>query len=62
MKDILLKYYYEILRIKDFIIIKYNKIFTLKKKAPNVSSTDETLEKIIESGCSVSRYGDENLR
>lgn len=58
MKKILLKYYYKILKIKASVIIRYNQIYTLKKKSPNVSDTDETLEKIVESGCSVSRYGD----
>lgn len=58
MKEILLKYYYKILRLKDLIEIKYNKVVTLKKLPPKVKGTDETLEKIIKEGCSISRFGD----
>lgn len=58
MKEMILKYYYKVLNLKDFITVRYNKIFTLKQKPPNVSDTDETLEKIIGGRYSVSRYGD----
>lgn len=58
MKIILLKIYYYLLDKKDKIIIFYNKNITEKKKAPIVMNTDETLNKIINSQCSVSRFGD----
>lgn len=58
MKSILLKIYYIMLGIKDKITIQYNKKIVSKKNPPKVKTTDETLENIISSKCSVSRYGD----
>ena len=58
MKRILLKIYYYLLNIKDKITIFYNRNITEKKKAPIVKDTDETLDKIINDKCSVSRFGD----
>lgn len=58
MKKLLLKIYYYLLDLKDKIIIFYNKNITEKKKAPIVIDTDETLDKIINDKCSVSRFGD----
>lgn len=58
MKKLLLKIYYKFLEIKDYITIIYNKTIVSKRKKPTVSSTDETLDKIINDKCSVSRYGD----
>lgn len=58
MKKILLKLYYKYLDIKDLITVLYNKTITAKKKNPVVKSTDETIDKIINSRVSISRYGD----
>lgn len=58
MKKILLKLYYKYLDIKDFVTIMYNKSITSRKKAPIVKSTDETIDKIVNSKLSISRYGD----
>ena len=58
MKKILLKIYYAFLKIKDKIVIFYNKKITLKRKPPIVMNTDETLKRIINDRCSVSRFGD----
>lgn len=58
MKKQLLKIYYYLLELKDKVIIFYNKNITEKKKAPLVMNTDETLDKIINDKCSVSRFGD----
>ena len=58
MKAILLKYYYKFLELKDTIKIKYNKMIILKKLPPEVVGTDETLDKIINEECSMSRFGD----
>ena len=58
MKKILLKIYYTFLNIKDKIVIFYNKKITLNRKPPIVMNTDETLKRIINDRCSVSRFGD----
>ena len=58
MKKILLKIYYTFLNIKDNIVIFYNKKITLNRKPPIVMNTDETLKRIINDKCSVSRFGD----
>lgn len=58
MKKQLLKIYYYLLELKDKVTIFYNKNITEKKKAPLVMNTDETLDKIINDKCSVSRFGD----
>lgn len=58
MKRILLKIYYYLLNIKDKITIFYNRNITEKKRPPIVKATDETLDKIINDKCSVSRFGD----
>lgn len=58
MKKILLKVYYKYLDIKDLITMIYNKNITSRKKAPIVKSTDETIEKLVNSRVSISRYGD----
>lgn len=58
MKKLLLKIYYYLLAIKDKFIIFYNKNITEKRKTPPVMGTDETLDKIINNKCSVSRFGD----
>lgn len=58
MKKILLKIYYTFLNIKDKIVIFYNKKITLNRKPPIVMNTDETLKRIINDKCSVSRFGD----
>lgn len=58
MKKQLLKIYYYLLKLKDKVTIFYNKNIAEKKKAPLVMNTDETLDKIINDKCSVSRFGD----
>lgn len=58
MKKILLKVYYKYLDIKDLITMIYNKNITSRKKTPIVKSTDETIEKLVNSRVSISRYGD----
>jgi glycosyltransferase family protein len=58
VKSFLLKNYYVILKIKDAILTIYNKVITSIIKPPLVKSTDETLDKIINDNCSISRYGD----
>lgn len=58
MKKYILKLYYYLLDIRNEIIRFYNKNITSKKKTPIVKDTDETLNKIINEKCSVSRFGD----
>lgn len=58
MKKHLLKIYYYLLNNKDKITIFYNKNIVDKKRKPIVKDTDETLEKIINDKCSMSRFGD----
>lgn len=58
MKKQLLKMYYKVLDINDKLTILYNKNIVSKKDRPKVKNTDETLEKIINEKCSISRFGD----
>lgn len=58
MKKYLLTIYYYLLDTKDKMTIFYNKNITDKQKKPIVKDTDETLNKIINDKCSVSRFGD----
>ena len=58
MKKFLLKAYYGILKVKDYIIVLYNKVISIIVKPPFVKSTDETLNKIVNDKYSISRYGD----
>lgn len=58
MKKQLLKIYYKVLGVKDRLTILYNKNIVSKKNRPKVKNTDETLEKIINEKCSISRFGD----
>lgn len=58
MKKYLLKIYYSLLNIRDKIVIFYNKNIISKKKPPIVKDTDDTLDKIINDKCSISRFGD----
>lgn len=61
MKNILLKSYYKILKTKEKITVLFNKIISLIVKPPQVNTTDETIKKIINEKCSISRYGDGEL-
>jgi len=62
MKKILLKIYYIILGISNYflekIIILKNKIIFLFFTKPYVKTTDESLNVIVNEGCSISRFGD----
>lgn len=58
LKKFLLKLYYIYLKKKDYMIILYNKNFFSKLFIPKVKSTDETIEKLLSSKVSMSRYGD----
>jgi glycosyltransferase family protein len=58
MKKFILKVYYVLLDFKEHCTVFYNKIISLIIKPPLVKSTDETLDKMINEKCSVSRYGD----
>ncbi|MGZ0876528.1 SP_1767 family glycosyltransferase [Priestia megaterium] len=58
MKKHLLKIYYIILKLKDFKTIVCNRSVAAIIKPPLVKSTDETLSKMINDKCSVSRFGD----
>jgi glycosyltransferase family protein len=58
MKKALLRTYYAALKVKDVIIIQYNKIISFIIDPPLVKSTDETLKTIVNKRYSVSRYGD----
>jgi glycosyltransferase family protein len=58
MKSLLLKSYYVILKIKDSVTSVYNKVIRLIISPPLVKSADETLDKLINNNCSISRYGD----
>ncbi|MEH6954679.1 SP_1767 family glycosyltransferase [Neobacillus drentensis] len=58
MKKILLKFYYIFLDWKEQFTVLKNKLVSLIIKPPIVKSTEETLNKIINEKCSVSRYGD----
>lgn len=57
MKKILLKIYYKILEVYNWIIIYYNKKI-VSKNTPIVKNTDETLAKLLSNNISMSRYGD----
>lgn len=54
IKKIILCVYYKLLN-------KYNEFLALSKKKPLVKNSEETLDKIINDRCSVSRYGDGEL-
>src|SRR4051812_39971121 len=58
MKKSLLKAYYATLKIKNSIVIQYNKTILFIIAPPIVKSTDETLDGILNKKYSVSRYGD----
>lgn len=58
MKSILLKGYYKLLNIRNNIVRMYNKKLLLKNNKLEVYTTDETLDKIVNSNISVSRFGD----
>ena len=58
LKIHLLKVYYHLLDLKEKFIITYNQYFTSKLRPPFVYGTDETLDKLINENCSMSRYGD----
>jgi glycosyltransferase family protein len=58
MKTFLLKFYYKFRYLKERYTCNYNKLISLIIKPPIVNLTDETLEKIINEKCSVSRFGD----
>ncbi|MCR2822009.1 SP_1767 family glycosyltransferase [Lederbergia panacisoli] len=61
MKRYLLKLYYKvsvIKKIKDNVIILFNRMIFLVFPPPSVKSTDESLNIIINNNCSVSRFGD----
>jgi glycosyltransferase family protein len=58
MKVYILKVYYKISNIRTRFMVLYNKLLPFVIKPPLVRITDETLDKIINDKCSVSRYGD----
>jgi glycosyltransferase family protein len=57
MKRLLLKMYYLFLDFKKKLQVLPNEIVSKMTKPPIVKTTDETLNKIINEKCSVSRYG-----
>lgn len=57
MKAFLLKIYYTFLKFKLRLKILENKLVSIIFK-PEVRGTDETIDKIINEKCSISRYGD----
>lgn len=58
LKTYLLKIYYQFLDLKEKFTIKYNQWVTSRLRSPFVYGTDETLDKLINENCSMSRYGD----
>lgn len=58
MKVALLKVYYSILVVKGAITKFYNELIKKLVQPPIVNSTDETLNKLLNERCSISRYGD----
>lgn len=58
MKSILLKFYNDIFKVYQSIVIMKNKIISLTIKHPTVRTTDETLTKLLEEKVSISRFGD----
>lgn len=58
MKNMLLKEYYRILKIKDNILALYNITISKFVAPPVVYTTDETLNEIINGQYSISRFGD----
>ncbi|WML47817.1 SP_1767 family glycosyltransferase [Neobacillus sp. PS3-34] len=58
MKNLALKVYYKLMNVKDSFTVLNNKLVKFIIKPPLVRKTDETLDKIINDKCSVSRYGD----
>ncbi|MBT2679816.1 SP_1767 family glycosyltransferase [Bacillus sp. ISL-35] len=58
MKSIILKFYNDIFKVYESIIIMRNKFISLTVKPPTVRTTDETLTKLIEEKASISRFGD----
>ncbi|WML25159.1 SP_1767 family glycosyltransferase [Neobacillus sp. OS1-33] len=57
MKKLLLKMYYIFLDLKNNFKVLRDKLNSVISKPPIVKTTDETLSKIINEKCSVSRYG-----
>lgn len=58
MKKYILVVYNTFLKIYGFRYVIYNHFYSYFTKHPVIVNTDLTLNKIIESKCSVSRYGD----
>lgn len=58
MKKYILLLYNAFLPVYDLRYVVYNHFYSFFTKDPIIKNTDLTLEKIIESKCSVSRYGD----
>lgn len=58
MKTFLLNLYYFLLQSKDYLIIKKDKILGCFYKQPVIMDTDQTIEKLLSSNCSMSRFGD----
>ncbi|MGE7663624.1 SP_1767 family glycosyltransferase [Peribacillus sp. NPDC097197] len=58
MKKILLRGYYMYLDMKKRISILYNWAYSLVVEPPIIHNTDETINKMVATKCSVSRYGD----
>lgn len=50
------------IRINDFIHYCYDKIYQKKHKPPVVMSCEETVNYILKTNCSVSRFGDAELK
>ncbi len=66
MKKVLLFFWNMLFSLKDklndLIHLIYDKIFVMLHSPPKVMTCEETVEKILKSGCSITRYGDAEIR
>lgn len=66
MKKILLFFWNLIVvskrKISDFLFLIKDKIYTLFNKAPIVMTSEDTVRYILENNCSVTRYGDGEIK
>ncbi|MGN1478140.1 MAG: SP_1767 family glycosyltransferase [Acutalibacteraceae bacterium] len=49
-------------KVKDALFIMCDKAYTLFHKAPDIMTNSETVEYILKTGCSVSRFGDGEIK
>lgn len=57
--DILVKLWY---KIRDTFWMVYDFFYTKVHKPPIIASVDETIDEIVNNGCSISRYGDAEIK